>query len=180
MTIDVRRAAITDADAIADVHARSWPATYRGLLPDQLIADVVAGRDRRAEAFRRLLADDSSPQYIWIAIDAGSVIGMAIWSPSRDEDATDRTADLEAIYLDPDAIGKGIGRQLLERVVEDIETSAFEVATLWVLDTNQRARRFYEAAGWRPDGTSKVEERPGGLLNEVRYRRTVGRVNEER
>lgn len=171
--IEVRRAAVANADAIADVHARSWPSTYRGLLPDRLIADVVAGRDRRAAAFRELLADESSPQRIWVAIDGDAVVGMAMWTPSRDEDATESTADLEAMYLDPEVIGQGLGRTLMQRVVDDIAQAGFTEATLWVLDTNDRARRFYEAAGWRADGASKVEERPAGKLSEVRYRKAL-------
>ncbi len=174
LAIVVRPAEPADAEAIADVHARSWPPTYRGLLPAQLIDDVVAGRDRRAEVFGRLLSDEEAPQRIWVAVDRSQVVGMAIWSPSRDEDATDLTADLEAIYLDPAAIGQGIGRRLTQAVVADIELAGFDEATLWVLDTNERARRFYEAAGWRPDGAMKVEERPAGTLNEVRYRRSIG------
>jgi len=167
----VRRAVAVDADAIADVHARAWPEAYRGLLPDQLIADVVAGRDRRADAFRRLLADDDAPQRIWVAVVEGEVVGMAVWRPSRDDDATAATADVEAIYLGPRVWRQGIGRHLLEAVVQEIEDSGLTEATLWVLDTNERARRFYEAVGWQPDGATKVEERPAGSLNEVRYRR---------
>lgn len=168
----------SDTVAIADVHARSWPEAYRGLLPDQLIADVVAGRDRRAGAIRRLLADDSAPQRIWVAAIGDEVVGMAIWSPSRDEDATDATADVEAIYLDPRFWRQGIGRRLLQAVDDDIRSAGFTEATLWVLDTNERGRRFYEAAGWQPDGATKVEERPAGTLNEIRYRLVHGDVGE--
>ena len=35
--VTLRRAARSDADAIADVHARSWQVTYRGLLPAEVI-----------------------------------------------------------------------------------------------------------------------------------------------
>jgi hypothetical protein len=42
--------------------------------------------------------------------------------------------------------------------------------TLWVLDTNERARRFYEARGWRADGTSKSDASRGSPVVEVRYR----------
>lgn len=72
----------------------------------------------RAGAFRQLLAEESSSHRIWVATHGDAVVGMTIWSPSRD-DATESTADLEAIYLDPDFIGKGPGRTLMQRVVED-------------------------------------------------------------
>jgi len=88
-----------------------------------------------------------------------------------DVDDPGTAADVEAIYLGPRVWRQGIGRHLLEAVVQEIEDSGLTEATLWVLDTNERARRFYEAVGWQPDGATKVEERPAGSLNEVRYRR---------
>ena len=166
---EIRRATEADADAVAAVHARAWPEAYRDLLPAQLIADVVAGRERRAEAFRRLLADPTAPRRIWVATAGDEVIGMAVWTPSRDDDATDTTADLEALYLDPRFWRRGVGRRLIYAVVDDITHSGYGEATLWVLDTNERARRFYEATGWRPDGATKIEQRPAGELREVRY-----------
>ena len=51
-----------------------------------------------------------------------------------------------------------------------LRAEGFEELTLWVLDTNIRARHFFEAAGWHPDGTSKVDASRGFPLAEVRYR----------
>jgi RimJ/RimL family protein N-acetyltransferase len=42
-----------------------------------------------------------------------------------------------------------------------------------VLDDNPRARRFYERAGWQPDGAAKTEERWGVAAAEVRYRKRL-------
>jgi RimJ/RimL family protein N-acetyltransferase len=43
---------------------------------------------------------------------------------------------------------------------------------LWVLRDNTRARRFYERAGFAPDGATDVLDRLGGVT-EVRYRRAL-------
>lgn len=169
-SVEIRRADTPDADAIADVHARSWPATYAGLLPGQLIADVVAGRERRAQSIRELLADETIRTRIWVAAEGDHVVGMAIWGPTRDDDATEATAEVEAIYLDPAFLRRGIGRRLMQAVMADVEQSGFNEATLWVLDGNGPARSFYTAVGWQADGATKVEERPTGRLNELRYR----------
>jgi RimJ/RimL family protein N-acetyltransferase len=40
--------------------------------------------------------------------------------------------------------------------------------TLWVLEGNQRARGFYEACGFKPDGTRQLLD-IGGLVPKVRY-----------
>jgi hypothetical protein len=41
---------------------------------------------------------------------------------------------------------------------------------LWVLEGNARARRFYEAMGWLPDGGRQLLEMVGAKLYEIRYR----------
>jgi hypothetical protein len=46
----------------------------------------------------------------------------------------------------------------------------YREVTLWVLDTDERARRFYEAGGWRTDGTSRTDESRGSAVVAVRYR----------
>jgi hypothetical protein len=46
---------------------------------------------------------------------------------------------------------------------------------LWVLDTNDRARRFYVLAGWAEDGASKTDGSRGFDITEVRYRKTLAR-----
>jgi RimJ/RimL family protein N-acetyltransferase len=55
----------------------------------------------------------------------------------------------------------------VERLLDD----GFRTALLWVFAGNERARRFYEAAGWRADGVVAREETGGVLLDELRYAR---------
>jgi hypothetical protein len=40
----------------------------------------------------------------------------------------------------------------MERAVEELRAAGFAGATLWVLQSNARARRFYGVAGWQTDG----------------------------
>jgi len=42
-----------------------------------------------------------------------------------------------------------------------------------VLEGNTRARRFYELAGWIPDGAEKDDDMAGTTIREVRYRREL-------
>ncbi|MFD3941924.1 hypothetical protein [Streptomyces sp. NPDC058579] len=44
---------------------------------------------------------------------------------------------------------------------------------LWVLADSARGRRFYEAAGWLPDGTVVQDMTAGRTLDELRYRRRL-------
>ena len=54
--------------------------------------------------------------------------------------------------------------------LEKLRTSGFDTATLWVLEDNPRARRFYEREGWNTDGRRRDEEMLGVTVTEVRYR----------
>ena len=50
--------------------------------------------------------------------------------------------------------------------------------TLWVLEANARARRFYARAGFTPDGARHLLDDLGGVA-EIRYRRTLTRPGEQ-
>lgn len=168
--VTVRQATPGDTMTMADIRARSWRAAYEGLIPEATIAYVEATQAAWAGRMSELLADSARSTRMFVATVEDCAAGFAIWWPSADADATPDTADVPAVYLEPDAFGRGIGRRLFAAVVEDIRGHGFAVATLWVLETNERARRFYEAAGWRPDGAIKDDARPGAVLREVRYR----------
>jgi GNAT superfamily N-acetyltransferase len=171
----VRRAVPADAPAMARAHARSWRATYTGLLPDVIIDDVVASEGRRAERWRGWLGDANRPGGCFVAELGGRVVGYVFWGPGEAPETPAAVGEVYAIYLDPDATGRGLGRALFRAATEALRTAGFDRAVVWVLETNARARRFYEAAGWRVDGATKVEQRPGGVLNELRYARTLTR-----
>jgi GNAT superfamily N-acetyltransferase len=173
--VRIRLAREADIPALVDAHARSWRASYGDLLPAGLIEDVLAARDARAERWRTRLADPSDPGAFLVAEIAGQAVGLAITGPSRDEDGDAATGEVYAIYLDPGVIGRGVGRALFAAAVADLVSRGFERAILWVLSDNMRARRFYEAAGWRPDGATKRDVRDGGTLDGTRYRRELPR-----
>lgn len=63
-------------------------------------------------------------------------------------------AELYAIYVDPGWWSTGIGRSLMDEVLAATRAGRYERIGLWVLEKNARARRFYERAGFEPDGGS--------------------------
>jgi GNAT superfamily N-acetyltransferase len=168
--VSVRRAVAVDAAAIADIHVDSWDATYRGLIADPFLDLVVSQRAERVERWRGQLSAAPGDRRTWVAERDGEVLGFSATGPCGDTDAEPGSGEVFAIYLRPDAIGSGVGRVLFGHAVADLGARGFAPLTLWVLRQNLRARRFYEAAGWRPDGAEKVETVPGAELSEVRYR----------
>jgi GNAT superfamily N-acetyltransferase len=166
--VEIRGMRESDVEAIARLHIRSWQVAYRGLLPDALLDGLDATYERRVAQGRAAPKAD-----VFVAEQDTVALGFARISASRDPDASPETGELMAIYLAPEAWGKGIGRELLGRAVDELRARGYRRATLWVLDTNARARRFYEAAGWRADGSVKEEPHLGATLREVRYAREL-------
>ena len=59
---------------------------------------------------------------------------------------------------------------LLGAVQDQLGRAGFGSASAWVLETNARARLFYEGHGWRCDGTSKPHDWGTFVVTDVRYR----------
>lgn len=57
--------------------------------------------------------------------------------------------------------------------LELLKKADWPVVTLWTLELNQRARRFYERAGFELDGARKQLTIAGVELWEVRYRKEL-------
>ena len=169
MDLTFRQATVDDAHAIARVHVASWKKAYRGQLPDELLDDLSV--DARTSRWKKILSDPAGGSRALVAEDDAEVLGFASFGRTRDadEDST-RVAEISAIYIHPDAWRQGIGGELLDRSLTELEREGFEVATLWVLESNRRGRDFYEAKGWRDDGGRKVDERPNVTFHEMRYR----------
>ena len=62
-----------------------------------------------------------------------------------------------------------MGRARFARANERLCAIGYRRATLWVLETNERTRRFYEAAGWVADGARSAHHLGRATLPIVRY-----------
>jgi ribosomal protein S18 acetylase RimI-like enzyme len=145
----IRRATAADARGVAEVHVASWRHAYRGLLPDGFLDRLSV--ERREASWREAFRDRGAG--VFVAEEEGRVIGFASFGPSRDADAGPEVGEIPAIYVDPSVVGAGVGRALLDAAIEALREAGYRRATLWVLEANAHARRFYERAGWRWDGT---------------------------
>ena len=168
-TVAVRPAVDADVPAIAAVHVRSWQGGYRGILSDEFLAGLDP--DRRVPGWRDILAAADLPRAGTLVAEAdGTLLGFVHFAASRDDDAAPSTAEVTSIYVHPDAWSTGAGRALMSAALDAMRAAGYAGATLWVLDGNARAARFYRAAGWEPDGSTKQETIAGQPVPEVRYR----------
>jgi GNAT superfamily N-acetyltransferase len=172
--VEVRPARVEDAAQIAAVHVASWQDGYRGLVPQDYLdgLDAAVWTTRRVHRLQHI--DWSRGGCFVVTDDHGELAGFTHAGASRDDDSgTAAVGEVYAIYLAPDAWGKGFGRALMAAALAQLAKCGYREATLWVLDSNTRARRFYAAAGFKPDGAVKVDNSRGFPLAEVRYRQSL-------
>lgn len=165
----IRPGITDDAAGIAAVHVRSWQAAYRGVLPHEFLDGLST--DSSTRTWSRVLA---APGTVTVAtIDGGEIVGFVNHVSSRDEDAAADIGEITTIYVAPEWFGHGYGRALMEAALSALRVAGYRAATLWVLDVNDRARRFYEIGGWRPDGATKDDVIGDQPVTEIRYRREL-------
>jgi GNAT superfamily N-acetyltransferase len=164
----IREAEPKDARPIAEIHVRAWQTAYRGQLTDDYLEGLTV--EDRLEHHRRGLEQPMPEWRTWVAEDGGDTVGFAVTGPSQDADADPKTGEVYAIYLEPERMGTGVGRRLFAHAVDDLRERGFRTATLWVLETNERTRRFYEVAGWKPDGAVTSERVDCEMRPTLRYR----------
>lgn len=167
----IRPATSADAERLALVHVRSWQDAYRGLLPQDYL-DALAP-EQRVELWHRTLGWSDWPRRGVLVAEDDEVLGFAYLGPSRDA-APVFVGEIRSIYVLPARWGAGVGRRLTTAALASLRSAGCTEAQLWVLDTNARAIRFYESAGWRTDGATKAAEIGGAQITEVRYRFELG------
>jgi ribosomal protein S18 acetylase RimI-like enzyme len=168
----VRPARPEDAAAIADAHVRGWLATYRGLVPDSVLDGLSV--ERRTTHWRETIASQTTADSVgrtWVVEAVGVVRGFAETGAIRDApDDLAAAGEVLAIYLAPEARGQGLGRAIFSHAVEDLQARGFDPIVVWVFEANTAARRFYEAAGFLPDGARQPVDFGEVAPPEIRYR----------
>ena len=172
-TVAIREARPSDARAIAEVHVEGWRWGYRDILPDGYLDGLSI--DERETRWHTGLSDPVPGVIRFVAVDADRVVGFVSAGPSEGDFAEPPAgaAEVHAVYLREEVQGTGVGRALLERVTDALRASGSRHAVLWVFEANDRARRFYEAAGWSPDGAHAEHRFDGGSRPVMRYARDL-------
>lgn len=167
----IRVAAVEDAPAMGEIHVRAWRAAYRGIMPGDYLDELRA--EDRSDLWRRVIEAGRPAARRVVIESSGEVVGFAAYGVERGTIGDPAVGELYAINIDPENWRKGFGRVMLRHVTTELSDLGFSAAVLWVVSENARARRFYELAGWQPDGTERVDTLQGVTVNEVRYVRTL-------
>ncbi len=162
----VREAAHCDVSAMARVHVDTWRTTYRGIVPDEFLANL--SYERRENGWRQVL--DNAPKdvnFTCVAEDeSGQIVGFANGGVERAGDPVYQ-GELSAIYVLKSYQQKGIGRELVQAVTQRLGRMNIHSMLVWVLADNP-ACRFYKMLGGQKVYEKEIEI-GGAKLIEIGY-----------
>ncbi|MFG2562974.1 GNAT family N-acetyltransferase [Streptomyces sp. NPDC048496] len=168
--LQVREMNEDDIPAVSAIRVRGWQSAYAGIVPPayldaMTVESDVSQRRKRFSRPRRQATD-------LVAVDGGAPVGWASFGPCLSQRPGEgRAGEIYALYVRPDLIGQGVGRTLITNAHARMENLQFPISVLWVLHDNHRARRFYECAGYKPDGETQDDVYDEITLTELRYQR---------
>lgn len=169
-----------DIDAVSEIRVRGWQYAYVGMVPQHYL-DAMSPEEDAAERRGFFSRSRSFLDNLVAEEPDGRITGWAAVGPVRTDEGPPKspcrpgeTGELYALYVHPERIGTGTGRALMEAALAVGRRRGHPLLTLWVLGDNTRARRFYEKAGFTPDGATDTFEIDGAALTDVRYAIPLG------
>jgi GNAT superfamily N-acetyltransferase len=137
----IRQARPDEAETLAVIQRDASLAALTHIFPPERYPYPIAEIRQR---WRDALAD---PVIAVLVVEQdGVIVGVAAC----------RAEWLDGLYVVPALWGHGVGRELHDEVVDRLRAGGSARCHLWVLEHNDRARRFYERLGWRQNGDTRV------------------------
>ena len=197
MPIEIRPASAADEPAITQNLQETWLTAYAQIIDPVIIERVTAPRGRASAAppsDRTSLVAEAPPAAA--IADARVIVGYASYGPERSvasaasvgsvgsggSGATPgaltpaglagETGELYTLYVAPAHRSTGAGRALTDAALDGLRAAGYRRVVLWTLTENARARRFYDKAGFAPDGATNILAGLG-RVEELRYARDL-------
>ncbi len=172
----IRAAGPADASAIARVQVATWQSTYANQIPDSSLAffsDIERRERQWHDSLMQAASDPASMRRTFVGETSDGILGFAIAGPTRFKEGDPAQAllyqgEVYAIYVLADAQGRGLGAQLMTASADYLRKRELHGLLVWALETNIRARGFYERLGGQPVTYRKLDL-AGALVNEVGY-----------
>ncbi|MGW5050030.1 N-acetyltransferase family protein [Actinokineospora sp. NPDC004072] len=171
----VRPALPTDVAEIARIQVTTWQTGYADLLPP----DVLASLDAEAAATQWLRTVEQGPASVLVATEGRWVVGFCSAGPSPESEsaAADGSPAPDAatvglvatLLVEPRWGRRGHGTRLLAAAVDALRGAGMTRAIAWTPEQNTAGKRFYQRAGWTPDGVLRTLDAGGRPLREIRF-----------
>lgn len=147
----IRRADVADAQAVAEIGARTFSETFAHLYPPEDLAGFLA----EAYSLDQTKADLADPKKaIWVVETGGQIVGYALAGPCAlpHADVTPACGELKRFYLLKSSQNGGVGGRLFAEVMAWLERDGPRDLWIGVWSENLRAQKFYARHGFAKVG----------------------------
>lgn len=142
--VDVRLATLEDTEGIRAIYNRE-------VLEGTATFDL---RPRTPEEQRAWLTDRSGAHAVVVAVEDRDVLGFGSLSGYRDRPAY-RTSVEDSVYVGADHQGRGVGRAVLEALVDSATQRGFHTVLARITDGNEASVRLHERCGFTVVGVER-------------------------
>ena len=144
----IRKAQIQDIPRIAEIIVFGKRVAYRSIFNN----DVVSFNELQVMDLVEKYHSDLSLIDDMIVYDDGIVKGVI------NRRYVGEDVELCVFYVEPFFKGNGIGRELIQYVINEAGNAHMKRIFLWVIKDNLSARKFYEANGFKESGETCLIE----------------------
>jgi GNAT superfamily N-acetyltransferase len=160
--IFISQATSSDIPLIRELTFRIWPQAYAPILAPEQIEYMLDMMYSPASLEQQM----NKGHFFIIGKDEDEVpIGFASYSETEKE-----IFKLHKLYVLPDRQGKGIGRDFLEFITNDIKFMGAKALDLNVNRYNHNAKAFYEKNDFVVIGEEDINIGAGYFMNDYRLR----------
>jgi phosphinothricin acetyltransferase len=154
--MDLRPAVVADADAIRLIYNDAVGTPFTFDLRPRSLAEQEAWIRARTGAYAAIVAvdTDATPGDDGGSVDGGPVVGFAALSPYRDRPAYATTVE-DSVYVRSDQRGRGVGRFLLDGLLDVARSHGFHSVIARIVGDNDASIALHRAAGFELVGIER-------------------------
>ncbi len=173
--VSVRPALSLDAPALAAIQLDSWRAGYAGVVPDQALTAMAAGRDEIVDRWRLSITEPPGRRYhVLVAMAGPELVGLAAVGPAEDDEGLNPAVvgELLVLLVAPARRRAGHGSRLLAAAVDHLRGDGFVRAVLWLDDADTAGGTLAGSTGWARDGATRRLDLDGDgavLVDQARW-----------
>ena len=161
--IIIRKVKYEDIEQIVDINIEAWKKAYKGIIDDDILENL--NRNEKIKKWKKHYNIGN----VIVAERNGKILGYCRYEDNAQYDNKDIDSEIIALYIDYNNRGNGIGRKLVEYVINDLKNKNKTKMIIWCLEKNNNARIFYEKMGGKLFDEENYFEKDGRKYKEVGY-----------
>ena len=164
LELKIRKVEKRDLRAVSEIAVTGWQTAYRGIIDDEFLDNLSI-----EENYQKRLNDYTENGFV-VAELKNEIVGFCRYRAGNYYKNEYDNVDCEicALYVKPDCKRKGIGKRIVNYVMNEFHEKGYLQMILWCLKDNYPSRTFYEKLGGIYCGENVIE-RENKEYKEVGY-----------